>query len=63
MSRDENAKKGNTEAGDVRVEVLEEVLSALERFPDSLRMVRVFIAEQLAPENDPAIQLPASPIA
>ena len=50
-----------SEAEDVRVEALEELLAGLRRFPDKLRLVRDVIARQLSPANDPTVRAPVRP--
>ena len=51
-----------SDAEDVRVEALEELLAGLRRFPNKLRLVRDLIAQQLSPENDPTVRAPVKPV-
>lgn len=57
MKPDENGTT-RSEAEDVRVEVLEELLVRLRRFRGKLRTIRKLIAEHLAPDKDPSVRPP-----
>ena len=59
MERIDNTDPHRTEAEDVRIEALEELLAGTRRFPDKLRLVRELLVKQLAPEADP-VELPGA---
>lgn len=46
---------------DARVEVLQELLAGLHRFPDKLRLMRGLIEKHLAPGLDPSARSPVRP--